>query len=1391
MVDITVADTLRLPDNAYLSIRVGEVRRQMQVKPGSRYRFVGDTAPTHFHMEVFEKVGSVQVSLKDLVSVGDGGGAEGDVAVPKASGLPMSFRLKVQVLGTQAARDAKKAQALPDTKAAGKAVRQQAAVKAKNYLDEHSVQKLLQGMVHHLLEQQPDDPVHFMTNFLQDHEVRGQQKVVDLGSLKEQQGCPEESVAQPQPLRQSVYDTGFPVDGSRPLPDLSGHHSLAAAVLREQPSLYVRLKDRSTASGGTLMHCIKTAIDNQGHPRIKSLGLVAADDACYDLFKEIFDPVIEQWHQVTDLQDQPSDRDPAKLADEEIHANDPHVHYVYVSALRNIKGRPMAPACSVAGRREVERLLARAFLRLQGDLAGRYLPARASTSYVPSPRGMTADEEQRLCAQGLCLEEPDSSVAIASGFAHHWPDARGVFTASAEGLWVRVNEADHLRIDVRRADGDWRAAFDRLVRAESALAAELHADGHTFAQHKHWGFLTACPSNVGTAMIAGAVLRIPLLAKVRGFYNLCVGLHMSVKMHVPADGAQRQDVRGALWDVSGTERLGLSEVDQLIHALDACQFLIYLERRLEGGETLDLQDELQQWQSGADAGSHCSGFPVDECPDALPDLTQHNSIMADVFKRDPGMYHRLKGKRTSRHGVSLAQCIKPGIDNEGHAMVKRMGLVACDAECYDEFRELFDAAICQRHGPSCHAGQYQSDLDFSKIADGPADPSGRRARLACVVLTRNFMELRMPSACPQQERREVERVLTRVFFTRFTQDALKGEYRPLPGSSSYLPRPTGMSKKEEEELRKLGFLFVEPDSVEATSSGLARQWPDARGVFVTSDQQLAIWANEEDHVKVICRNPSGDLKSAFERATTALRAVEQGIESAGYRFARNDRWGFLSAMPSHIGACMVATLTMSLPAVLAKKTHQAEFRSLCQRLGVQAAPVSKASLAALGTAAPPSPKAAPGHLVDVRVAGRINASEVVQLNCLLNACCCFAEVDARLESGEAVKLGSLGTVWMSPCPKHEFPEDECPSSLPDLGDASSVMADVLRRDPCIYHSLRRARTASGVTFAKCIKPGMDAKGQKLVKPVGAIAGDGESFSTFQRFFRPLLAALHPAWTQGVLHRTDHDWRKVHAEPVVPSGRVCGVRVSLRRNLSGFRMLPSCSAEERREVERLLLTALEGLSGDLSGEYFPLVGSTSYAPKPAGMTPAERSELLAQALLFKEQEGVLAVSAGYNKEWPDARGVFKADDRCRFSAWINEEDHLRLLSFRPQGDLREAFRLLSEAEAAITATLGQLGFRFATSRDLGYLTACPSNVGTALRAVVSLRLPLLRAQRGFEQLCTSLRLGACAASEGVEVWNLESLGSSEAEQLNAVHAGVRRLVELEAKLERGENVQLAS
>merc|ERR1719389_593406 len=105
----------------------------------------------------------------------------------------------------------------------------------------------------------------------------------------------------------------------------------------------------------------------------------------------------------------------------------------------------------------------------------------------------------------------------------------------------------------------------------------------------------------------------------------------------------------------------------------------------------------------------------------MPDLSQHNNFMTDFLKENQAVYDELKGLKTST-GVTLADCMKTGVDNPGHPHIKTVGLVAGDEESYEVFKALFDPIISDRHNGYAPDAKQPTNMDLTKLSDTDIDP---------------------------------------------------------------------------------------------------------------------------------------------------------------------------------------------------------------------------------------------------------------------------------------------------------------------------------------------------------------------------------------------------------------------------------------------------------------------------------------------------------------------------------------------------------------------------------------------------------------------------------------------------------------------------------------------
>lgn len=134
--------------------------------------------------------------------------------------------------------------------------------------------------------------------------------------------------------------------------------------------------------------------------------------------------------------------------------------------------------------------------------------------------------------------------------------------------------------------------------------------------------------------------------------------------------------------------------------------------------------------------------------------------------------------------------------------------------------------------------------------------------------------------------------------------------------------------------------------------------------------------------------------------------------------------------------------------------------------------------------------------------------------------------------------------------------------------------------------------------------------------------------------------------------------------------------------------------------------------------------------------------------------------------------------------INEEDHLRIQALKSGFNLEECWNLINEVDSALEKHLD-----FAYSPSLGYLTACPTNVGTGMRASVMLHLPGLMLMDLLNKVMQAvIKLGLTVRGfygEGSEVLgnlfqisNQATLGKSEKEIINAIAKVIDLVIEHE-------------
>lgn len=150
---------------------------------------------------------------------------------------------------------------------------------------------------------------------------------------------------------------------------------------------------------------------------------------------------------------------------------------------------------------------------------------------------------------------------------------RAVAFNENESVSIMVNEEDHLRLQVLRSGFSLDEAWSDIDRADDALEARL-----TYAFHGQFGYLTACPTNVGTGMRASVMLHLPALGLTKQIDKVFRALQ---KINLAVRGLHGEGSRafGDLYQISNQVTLGKSEPKLLGEIREVLQTILLYERQ--------------------------------------------------------------------------------------------------------------------------------------------------------------------------------------------------------------------------------------------------------------------------------------------------------------------------------------------------------------------------------------------------------------------------------------------------------------------------------------------------------------------------------------------------------------------------------------------------------------------------------------------------------------------------------------------------------------------------------------------------------------------------------------------------------------------------------------------
>jgi len=228
------------------------------------------------------------------------------------------------------------------------------------------------------------------------------------------------------------------------------------------------------------------------------------------------------------------------------------------------------------------------------------------------------------------------------------------------------------------------------------------------------------------------------------------------------------------------------------------------------------------------------------------------------------------------------------------------------------------------------------------------------------------------------------------------------------------------------------------------------------------------------------------------------------------------------------------------------------------------------------------------------------------------------------------------------------------------------------------------------------------------------------------------------------------------------GAVLTSRIRLARNLRGLPFPGWAKRTQRSEALDRIRPAVEALP----------VMKDAFSQELSQLDSVQKQVLVERHLISREHAARSDGSAAV------------IERQQRFSLMINEEDHLRMQAIRPGLQLSDAFQALDEIDTALENDL-----EYAFDSKLGYLTTCPTNLGTGMRASAMLHLPGLVISDQIGQVLQAInKLGLAVRGlygEGTEslgnlyqISNQSTLGESERDIIRRLERVIAQVAEQE-------------
>ncbi|CRK97091.1 CLUMA_CG010438, isoform A [Clunio marinus] len=248
--------------------------------------------------------------------------------------------------------------------------------------------------------------------------------------------------------------------------------------------------------------------------------------------------------------------------------------------------------------------------------------------------------------------------------------------------------------------------------------------------------------------------------------------------------------------------------------------------------------------------------------------------------------NELKEVTTSFNGT-LFDCIQSALEMPNLAL----GVFACDPDAYAVFSSLFDPIIEEFH-------------DISKEDSHPNIDWGESCKIPAINVEKAIISLRFEC------RRSIENYPFVTIMTEQQFEEIVEKFSPTKCFSGFFKGKFHLLENMNDEVKKklasVNLMFNDNNKINIAANA-TRFWPTGRGIYVTDDNRFAVWCNEEDHLRFISKENTGNIRNIYERLVEGVTKFNKI-----FAFTQHERFGFLTFSPEFLGNTLHLSCQLNL-----------------------------------------------------------------------------------------------------------------------------------------------------------------------------------------------------------------------------------------------------------------------------------------------------------------------------------------------------------------------------------------------------------------------------------------------------------------------------------------------